>query len=218
MSDGHVKRSYHSPLREAQVELSRSKVLDAAREAFLGEGYAAVTIAGIAARAGVARETVYKLFGSKAELLKRLYDVTVAGDADEIPIAGREWWQEMLAADPPSMIATFARANADVGSRLGPILTMIAGGAAGGDPDLRALSATAEAERLTGVSAFIEALAGRTRLRNGIPADEAVDITWALIAPEMWQLLTQRRGWDPARYQAWLERSLRDSLLDPASA
>jgi hypothetical protein len=41
----------------------------------------------------------------------------------------------------------------------------------------------------------------------------AADIVWAFVSPEMWPLLTQRRGWDSTRYQAWLERSLRDSLL-----
>src|SRR4051812_48493064 len=176
-----VKRSYRSPLRTAQVELSRTKVLTAARESFLARGYAATTIAGIAADAGVARETVYKLFGSKADLLKRLYDVTVAGDADEIPVEGRDWWRRMLQSDPTTMISTFARANAELGARLGPMLTMIAAGAAAGDADLRGLRATGEAERLVGVRAMVDALTRKTRLRHGIDHDEAVDIVWALI-------------------------------------
>jgi AcrR family transcriptional regulator len=213
MAEGRVKRDYHSPMRAAQVELSRSRVLAAARELFLTQGYAATSIAAIATRAGVVRETVYKLFGSKAGLLKRLYDVTVAGDADEIPIERRAWWEQMLAADPSTLIAMFARANAEVGSRLGPMLTMITAGAAAGDADLRELSAIAEAERLTGVRSMVDALAGKACLREDLDPDEAADIAWALISPEMWQLLTQHRGWDPARYQAWLERSLRDSLL-----
>jgi AcrR family transcriptional regulator len=213
MPEGRVKRDYHSPMRAAQVELSRVRVLTAARELFLAQGYAATSIAAIAARAGVVRETVYKLFGTKAGLLKRLYDVTVAGDPDETPIEGREWWEQMLAADPPTLIATFARANTEVGCRLGAMLTMITAGAAAGDADLRELSAIAEAERLTGVRSMVDALARKAGLRDGLNLDEAADVVWALSSPEMWQLLTQHRGWEPARYQAWLERSLRDSLL-----
>jgi AcrR family transcriptional regulator len=213
MAERRVKRAYHSPMRAAQVELSRARVLTAARELFLEQGYAATSIAEIAARAGVVRETVYKLFGTKAGLLKRLYDVTVAGDPDEIPIERREWWEQMLAADPPTLIATFARANTEVGCRLGSMLTMIAAGAAAGDADLRELSATAEAERLTGVRGVVDALARQACLRDDLDPDEAADVVWALVSPEMWQLLTQHRGWDPARYQAWLERSLRDTLL-----
>jgi hypothetical protein len=60
---------------------------------------------------------------------------------------------------------------------------------------------------------MVDALARKTRLRNGLDPDEAVDIVWALVSPEMWQLVTQLRGWDSTRYQAWLERSLRESLL-----
>lgn len=86
-------------------------------------------------------------------------------------------------------------------------------GARAGDADLRELSAVAEAERLAGVRGMIAALVGKAALRDDLDPDEAADIAWALISPEMWQLLTQRRGWDPARYQAWLGRSLRDSLL-----
>lgn len=213
MAEEHVKRAYHSPMRAAQVELSRSRVLAAAQELFLEQGYAATSMAAIAVRAGVVRETVYKLFGTKAGLLKRLYDVTVAGDADEIPVGRREWWEQMLAAEPPTLLAMFARANTEVGCRLGPMLTMITAGAAAGDADLRELSATAEAERLTGVRSMVDALARKTGLREGLDPDEAADVVWALVSPEMWQLLTQHRGWAPARYQAWLERTLRDSLL-----
>ena len=60
---------------------------------------------------------------------------------------------------------------------------------------------------------MVDALARKAGLRNGLDPDEAADVAWALISPEMWQLLTQHCGWDPSRYQAWLERSLRDSLL-----
>jgi AcrR family transcriptional regulator len=175
MSEARVKRGYHSPLRAAQVELSRDRVLEAASSLFLTRGYAATSIAAIADRAGVVRETVYKLFGTKSGLLKRLYDVTVAGDPQETAIEDREWWQQMLAADPHTLVA--------------------------------------EAERLAGVRGMVAALVGKAALRDDLDPDEAADIAWALISPEMWQLLTQRRGWDPARYQAWLDRSLRDSLL-----
>lgn len=213
MVQSRPKREYRSPLRAAQVDLSRDRVLTAARALFLATGYAATSVGAVAARAGVARETVYKLFGTKAGLLKRLYDETVAGDPDDVAIARRAWWQQMLAADADTLVATFAHANAEVGARLGPMLTMITAGAAAGDADLRALSATTDAERLTGVRSVVEALAGKHALRDGLDRDEAVDVAWALISPEMWQLLTQRRGWDLTRYRAWLERSLRDGLL-----
>ena len=91
---------------------------------------------------------------------------------------------------------------------------MITAGAAAGDADLRALCVTADAERLAGVRGVVEALAARGALRDGLSVAEAADIAWAFVSPEMWLLLTRRRGWDLTGYQAWLERSLRDSLSD----
>src|SRR4051794_35555581 len=141
MAQARVKRDYHSPVRAAQVELSRERILTAANELLLAKGYAATSIAAIAAQAGVARETVYKLFGSKSLLLNPHYDATVAGKPADTPTEGRDWWQQMLAADPDTLIAMFARPNAGVGARPGPMLAMITAGAAAGDADLLDLSA-----------------------------------------------------------------------------
>lgn len=50
-------------------EKSRRAVLSAALELTLERGYAALTIEGIAARAGVGKQTVYRWWGSRAEVL-----------------------------------------------------------------------------------------------------------------------------------------------------
>jgi AcrR family transcriptional regulator len=57
---------------EAARELLRTTLLDAAR-ALLGErGWARVTMADVAARAGVSRQTLYNTFGSRDELAQAL--------------------------------------------------------------------------------------------------------------------------------------------------
>jgi AcrR family transcriptional regulator len=73
-------------------------VLDAAGELLLQRGYRATTIKQIAARAQVSPEMIYQAFGSKRGLVKRLYDVTIAGDDDEIPLGDRAQIQQALAA------------------------------------------------------------------------------------------------------------------------
>jgi hypothetical protein len=50
--------------------------------------------------------------------------------------------------------------------------------------------------------------------RAGLSAPEqARDIVWALISPELYDALVVRRGWDPDDYEHWLAESLTDALL-----
>ncbi|WP_299323175.1 TetR/AcrR family transcriptional regulator [Parasphingopyxis sp.] len=53
-------------------ERKTEAILDAAREAFFGQGYAAASIERIAEQAGVSKVTIYKRFGDKAGLLEAL--------------------------------------------------------------------------------------------------------------------------------------------------
>src|SRR4051812_5901525 len=71
-------RSYNSPLRREQAARTRQRILDAAADLFIGKGYGATSIRSIAEAAGVAPDTVYATFGSKARLLSALIDVRLA--------------------------------------------------------------------------------------------------------------------------------------------
>ena len=80
---------YDNSQRAVAAASTRAQVLAAAHELFLGNGFAATTIRTVAESAGVSQETIYKSFGSKAALLKSVYDVALVGDADEVPLAAR---------------------------------------------------------------------------------------------------------------------------------
>src|SRR3954462_952069 len=73
-------RQYDSTGRRQQAGRSRAAVLDAAQQLFLDDGYAATTLASIAAAASVSVETVYKAFGSKAGLVRAIRDRALAGE------------------------------------------------------------------------------------------------------------------------------------------
>src|SRR6478672_10547771 len=90
---GHVKgrRAYDSSRRQEQARRTRAAVLDAARRQFLDAGYAATTMAGVAAGAGVSVETVYKAFANKPGLVKAVFDVAVVGDDEPVPLMQREF-------------------------------------------------------------------------------------------------------------------------------
>ena len=58
--------------REDKRDAQRERILDAARERFADRGFDAVTMSEIAARAGVARATVFNHFGSKHALVEAI--------------------------------------------------------------------------------------------------------------------------------------------------
>ncbi len=100
-----AKRQYNSVRRREQAGETRLRIIRSAYDLFVDQGYGRTTIAQIARTAGVAVETVYATFGSKPKLLHEVWDVTVGGDEDDMPVHERA---EVLAV----------RAEADLGRRL----------------------------------------------------------------------------------------------------
>lgn len=86
---GTVKRSYRSDLRTSQALDTRRRIVAAAAELFVSDGYAGASVDAIAAAAGVSRKTVFTAVGGKAELLALALDWAVAGDDAPRPLADR---------------------------------------------------------------------------------------------------------------------------------
>jgi AcrR family transcriptional regulator len=76
-------------LRQAQTALTEERIVAAATELFLADGYVATTLEAVARRARVAARTVYVRFGSKAALFKRVVDVAIVGDTEPVDVLGR---------------------------------------------------------------------------------------------------------------------------------
>jgi AcrR family transcriptional regulator len=60
---------YNTPLRQAQRELTRSRIRDAARVLFNKQGYEATTMEQIASFAGLRRSTIYIHYNDKSDIL-----------------------------------------------------------------------------------------------------------------------------------------------------
>ena len=214
----NISRPYASPVRDEAARVTERRIVDGAERLFVEHGYGATTVAMIAAEAGVSKQTVYNACGSKAELLKRLYDVRLAGDDEPIPMAQRESMQEMESrTDARHLLAGYGDIAGGILVRLGPVLALALEGAAGGDPDLVALLSTTDGERLIGAAGLAGRLGELGALRAGMTVETARDIVWSVNSPQMWDLLVRRRGWDDDAYAAWLGRTLADVLLEPAA-
>jgi AcrR family transcriptional regulator len=75
----HPAGPRHHGNRHGRSEEARVAVLEAADDLLVERGFAGVTIEGIAGRAGVAKQTIYRWWGSKTDIL---FDALTA-DADE---------------------------------------------------------------------------------------------------------------------------------------
>ena len=71
-------------LRLAQGEETRTALLTAARELFGADGYAATSLDGIAARAGVTKGALYHHFRGKADLFQAVYEQVQREVSDQV--------------------------------------------------------------------------------------------------------------------------------------
>src|SRR5216684_907248 len=83
--------------RAEKARHTRQRMLGAARELLIEQGYGATAIQDIADRAGVAVQTIYFTFGNKRSLLKELVDVSIAGDQEPVATMDRPWFRDVLA-------------------------------------------------------------------------------------------------------------------------
>jgi AcrR family transcriptional regulator len=211
-------RSYRSPLREEQARQTQRRILDAAHRLLLEQGYTATTMAGVAAAAGVSTQTVYKAFGTKPALVKRVYDVTLVGDDEPIPFADRPETIAMRAeTDPRRFLSGYARLGRGLVERLGPLLRVLVAGARAGDPELREFVDTINGERLVGSTQIVERLVGLGALRPGLSQERARDAIWMLNSVEVWSLLTEHRGWSGEEYADWVGEAMAAAVLAPAT-
>jgi AcrR family transcriptional regulator len=207
-------RNYASPVREQGARQTRLLIARAARDLFLEHGYAATSMAAIARAAGVSGQTVYNAFGSKAALLKHVYDITLVGDDEPVPFAQRPDVQAVYARqDPREFLAGYAGLGLVLLSRLGPLIGVIMAGAAAGDTDLVAQLETMGRERLVGATMAAQRAASLGALRPGVDLDQARDAIWTLNSVEVWRLLTVERGWSDERYADWVGRAMADAVL-----
>ncbi|MFL6077353.1 MAG: TetR/AcrR family transcriptional regulator [Mycobacteriales bacterium] len=80
MGVGTGQRSAHRGNRHGRSEEARRAVLEAADDLLVERGFAGVTIEGVAARAGVAKQTIYRWWSSKVDVLMDAFIEDMAED------------------------------------------------------------------------------------------------------------------------------------------
>jgi AcrR family transcriptional regulator len=207
-----VKRSYDASGRREQARTRRLAVVVAAREMFERDGFRATTIAGVAARAGVSAESIYKGFGSKAALAKAVFDLALAGDDEPVPVAERPAMQQLREEpDARRKLAMFAAGLAQRQARSAGVQILIRDGRHVDDA-LEPVWAKVTEEGLTGMTMLGRHLLETGQLRDGIGLDEVRDLLWNHLAIDAYERLVLHQGWSADRYADWLARALTAAL------
>jgi AcrR family transcriptional regulator len=209
-------RSYDNARRAAAARGTQERVVETAHRLLLERGYAGLAMADLAAAAGVSVPLLYKVFGTKAQLVKRVYDVLLAGDVDPVPVAQRPAIRA-LAADPNprGKLARYAALSRAMAERAGPLTSILLAAARAGEPDLQAFAATIDRERLAGATALATHLAETGALAPGLAVERARDLVWLHTSPDTYRQLVLERGWTLDEYERWFAASLAAALLPP---
>ena len=163
------ERRYRQTRRAASAEETRTRILEAARTTLERGPVGALRVEEVARQAGVARSTVYLLFGSRSGLFDALarflrdsagFDALVA--ASRLPDA-----MDNLRASQRAAVAMYAQLP-DLARALFTLAAI--------DPDAVAAVAAIEDGRRPGMERLANALAAQGYLREDVALEEAVDI------------------------------------------
>jgi AcrR family transcriptional regulator len=210
---GKTRRGYHSPLRDEKARRTRQRVLAAAREVFIRDGYARTTMRAIAAAAGVSVQTVEQGFGTKRTVLKTVIDVALAGDDEPVGVADRDWVRRARAATTfDDMLAITAAGVREISERLSDVVAVM-NQAAGADEEIAGLARVFDDQRRVGAQAIVAGLRTHRSLRADLAGDTAADTMWLLMDPVVYRRLTVDCAWSPAAYEQWFADSARRLLF-----
>ena len=204
------KRSYSSTVRKEQAAQTRARMVEAAGELFASNGYARTTIAAIAERAGVAADTVYATFGSKARVLTALIDVRLAPAGDDNVLDRADAHAVRDEPDQRRQLHAFARDIAAISARVRPVYEIMRTASAV-EPEMATVFAEMDAYRLRNMSQAAAWIAARGPLR--VDVERAGQIIWAVASPDVARMLCDVQGWTNDQYAEWLEDTLVRTLL-----
>lgn len=195
------------------MRATRTRVIAEARQLFLERGYPATTMEAIGQASDTPMATLYRLFGSKPNVLQQVMNVAFVGDDEAIglhdrPLAAAAAAQE----EPAAMLRGYAALTRDVASRSAPLHHVLRTAAAV-DLEAAELLENNRRERANGQARVVAGLRRLNALRPGLEDGHALDIVYALMSPELYRVLTVDRGWDDDTYEYWLGDTLCRALL-----
>lgn len=193
------------------------RVAEAAAKLFVERGYPATTLQAVADAAGVHVQTIYQAFGTKVAVLAEAAAVLVAGPDEDptTPPPQRAWVTELFAEpDPVRQLALYAKDMRAVSERYMGLLDVMRV-TASADPDVGSFLAEAERGRYAGPAHLARTLAEHGALADGLTAQRAADIMYAVTTYDVFRSLIEDRGWSGQEAEDWVAQTLAKLLLEP---
>jgi len=211
MTDVKTSRAYSSPVRDEQAERTRVRIVQAADELFRERGYAGATMKDIAGRAGVARDTVHAVFGTKARLIPAIVDLRLVPDVSVLNVAETPEAQAVKnETDPARQIELFAAFITRLNVVLRPVFDVMRG-AAGAEPAVAEALARLESNRMANMQLYARWMAARGPLR--MSTRRAGETIFAIVSPDVGRQLCDELGWSQKQHAAWVADILKRTLL-----
>lgn len=204
-------RSSHDTRRKR----TRRVVVEAATALFVERGYAATTMADIAAAAGVAVQTLYLAFDGKDRILAAAHDVAIAGDDEPLPVLERPWVQAIR--DEPDLsravevLVDNVRAGAQRSVHVYGVIQRSADDRAVGE-----LYRELQQQRHRTWRVLSRSLAAKQGARRS--AKHIADVLYALASVEQYQQFVDQRRWSARRWARWLHRTLVADFTSPTAS
>jgi AcrR family transcriptional regulator len=206
------KRPYKSDLRATQAEATRHAILSAARRVCCAGGWQNATIAAIAKEAGVSKETIYSIFGSKVILIGEMVKASVAKSVPGKHFLDEERPRAIRAeTDQTRQIDLWATYLSEIMERVSPLMAVVRAGAEV-EPEMDGMYRTLHKGRRANLSLLAQSIVGQAKLANGPSVETTTDILWQLASPEMYHLMTGVGGYSRERYAEWLAGMLKATL------
>jgi AcrR family transcriptional regulator len=184
--------------RALQAEQTRHDILDAARQRFATQGYAATSLKDVAADAGVSVQTLYDSVGSKADLVRRLNDlVDVEANVGEIASAID------AEQDPLVIVRIPARITRRLLERCDDILRAALTGAQA-EPELGGVVEEGGRRHRAGATGVAHRLASLDALRPGLNVDDAAATIAALADYRMAFVLIDDHHFELDQVEEWI--------------
>ena len=196
----------------ARSRRTRTAVLAAARAILEDEGFEALTMTAVAARAGVTRRAVYMHFPSRGALVGQMFDYVAEAEglaeslekvwASPDAVSALDAWAEHLARYHPPLLAV-DRAVQRTWRQ---------------DPDSAAHRATVVAAKLANCRRLARWLADEGRLADTWTTESAADMLFALIASDVIEALIVDRRWSRRRLATHFAILFRSAFAAPGDA
>jgi AcrR family transcriptional regulator len=199
--------------RRARARATQWRIVKAAFALFCERGYTGTTMAHIAEAAGVAVQTVYFTFHTKAAVLSRAYDFAVMGEEEGRVPWEQQWYRDMVAEpDVVEALGHLVSGVGDITRRLTP-LYVVASGSAASDPEVAEVVDRHERWRVDGYRGMVEILGAKAPLRAELTPERANDLLLLYAGMDVYHALVEVAGWSHEEWTAWTRVTLAHQLF-----